>query len=121
MFREIQSLRKKRAKAEKNKFKQERIKESKLLKKLRNQRIKQEGRSLLQKQIAIEKARIARAKKPTKLSKIEGFLARKVKKAAPSIEKALSKEAKKRLARIRAGKPVFGKGTRKKRRRKKKR
>ncbi len=80
LFREIQSLRRKRQVAEKKKFKQGVKKEAALLKKLRTQRIQSEGRALLKRQIASEKARISKAKKPSSITKLEGFLLKQAKK-----------------------------------------
>lgn len=117
LFKKLDKLRKDRRKHEEISFKQDAIKEAASLKQLRKTRIKTEGRSLLQKQIAEEKARIKAARGPTKIGRIEGFL----KKQAVKGLTVAQKEAIKRAKRVRAGKPVFGKGSKKRRTRKKKR
>lgn len=106
LFREIQKLKAQRAKAEQSKFQREVVQETKTLKKLRTQRIQQEGRSALKRQIAIEKARIAMAKKPSRIGKLESFLAREAKKGVKAGRKRVKIE--------------FNPGGTRKRRRKKK-
>ncbi len=114
LFRKLKNLRKDREKHEAIRFKKESKKEAASLKKLRHTRVKEEGRALLKQQIATEKARIKVARGPTKIGRVEGFLQRQARKGIIAAEK----EAKKRAARVRAGKPVFAIGTRKKRRNK---
>lgn len=124
LFRKIQTIRKQRQKAEQSKFKREVISEAISLKKLRTQRVREEGRSALKRQIAIEKARISAARGPSKIGVIEKL----IQKQAAGLGKVAAKELKKRQARVRAGKPVFGtlaqetglKGTRRKKRTKRK-
>lgn len=116
LFRKLKNLKSKRQKEESKRFKKEVKSEAKALKSLRNTRIKEEGRALLKQQIAMEKARIKAARGPTKIGRVEGFLQRQARKGLT----AAQKEAKKRAARVRAGKPVFAIGTKKKRRKKRK-
>lgn len=92
LFREIQKLKAQRAKAEQNKFKREVVQEAKTLKKLRTQRIRQEGRSALKRQIAIEKARIQRAKKPLQKGKLESLLVKSLKKGLKARKKHIKIE-----------------------------
>lgn len=94
LFRQVQKFRAKRKKAEAIKFKEETVKEAKSLKELRTTRIKQEGKAALKSQIAIEKARIAKAKGPSRIGKIESFLAKEAKIGAKLGLKELRKRVK---------------------------
>ena len=58
LFTKLQKLQKARQKHEAKSFKEDATKEAQALKKLRQTRIKEEGRSLLKAQIAEEKRRI---------------------------------------------------------------
>lgn len=109
LFRKLKNLKSKRQKEEAKIFKKEVKSEAKALKSLRNTRIKEEGRALLKQQIAMEKSRIKAARGPTKIGRVEGFLQRQARKGLT----AAQKEAKKRAARVRAGKPVFAVGSKK--------
>lgn len=109
LFRKLKNLKSKRQKEESKMFKKEVKSEAKALKSLRTTRIKEEGRALLKQQIAMEKARIKAARGPTKIGRVEGFLQRQARKGLT----AAQKEAKKRAARVRAGKPVFAVGPKK--------
>ena len=122
LFRKISKIRSERKVAEQTKFKRDVKREAMALKLLRTQRVQTEGRSALLSAIEAEKARIRAAKAPSRFGAIERLVA----KGTSAAGRAAEKEFKRRAARVKAGKPVFGtlsqelsgKGKRRKKKRK---